>query len=505
VTTAAIALELLEDFSYDKSPPPSPSIHAGPVGQYGLPLPFLTSLSLDWAGNLRQPLAPLARLTLLTALELRGHAESANKADWLPPDLEELRLSAGKLRKFDHPYGIGGAGWLAALHAGACPRLRALHLSQLALCDYKPRGPHQGVTLANTLPRLTALEELDVTAYESADAEEYDWSDSDSDNSSDADAASNAWLHATPIPAAPLLAALPNLRRCRVAFVRRWCDRDGEGMLPHDCRTTPMLLITPAELAALRAPKLESLLVGLVTSPYAEGNAWRCGDPALAAAPASAATTPPAGGGAGRIGLPALRSLELHVGCNRVGTDSVWGLSALPPGSLPALRRLLVLPISFGCDATMLPLDAVSRAAPGLERLAIDPRCAGQLDALFCAGSCALSLRTLLVLRMAGTGATVAARIDCEVLSGLGERAVALRREGFCLQAPIIKVTLFGDPRWSVATSYPRGSAVVRRLFCSEDGRYVNNFLYTGLRCGTLPSNAREDPYGVDAYEREHA
>jgi hypothetical protein len=529
-------------------------------------LPLLTSLSLKWPGMLRAPLAPLARLTRLTALELWGYVSGANKADWLPPNLEVLRLGAksrpikvlssemrGEVLQsclYAEPCGIGGAGWLAALHAGACPRLRALHLTKLAVQDY---NQEQGVMLANTLPRLTALELLEVTAYEYRmhdidDRFDFDKFGPFSSDDDDYEPIVGDTAKGDPIPAAPLLAALPNLRHCRVVFVGPYLDADDkhEEQGDRSCSpygySKPMLLATPAELAALRAPRLESLAVGLVTSPAVEDKAWRCvgadetdsddDEPhrgidiaaqrgcaaglagyapantvadATAGAPAAAS----AGIGAGS-GLPALRSLELHVGCNGQlhSGEWLWDLAALPPGSLPALRRLLVLPLWYACGSIQLPLDAVARAAPGLERLVIHPRCAGPLDALFCDGGCgALSMRSLAVLPSPPYDAGTPACIDNELRSGLRAREAAAQRAGGDA-VPLIKVTFFGGPRWRAVLPdpHPRGATVARRPCLKADARYVAHFLHTGLRSGTLPSNAREDRYGVEAYERaQHA
>jgi hypothetical protein len=187
----------------------------------------------------------------------------------------------------------------------------------------------------------------------------------------------------------------------------------------------------------------------------------------------------------------------------------LYNLSAIVPNSLPALRRLQVLPLSFGCGSIQLPLDAVARAAPGLERLVIDPRCAGPLDALFCDGGCAMSLRSLTVLPAPRYDAAAPARLDNELRAGLRVRAAACRREGFRSQAPRVKVTLFGERKWSsgLPEPYPRRSAVAWRPFCPEDGRYVGHFLQTGpsSRRLLLAGGVCEDPYGVEAYERKHA
>jgi hypothetical protein len=187
----------------------------------------------------------------------------------------------------------------------------------------------------------------------------------------------------------------------------------------------------------------------------------------------------------------------------------MWDLSALPAGALPALRRLLVLPLVYGCGSSQLPLDAVARAAPGLERLVIHPRCAGPLDALLCddAGGCgALSLRWLAVLPFPEGDTATPARIDAELRSGLRARGAAWRRAGDPSRR--IKVSLFGEPLWSAGLPdrYPRGSTVARRQVLKADALYIVHFLSTGLRCGTLPGNAREDPFGVAAYEcAQHA
>jgi hypothetical protein len=250
----------------------------GGGGAAALPcsLPHLTSLSLEWANSIADPLVPLARLTQLTALKLEGYAEGAMKDDWLPPNLEELRLGVDDetCMSTEELFGIGGAGWLAALHAGACPKLRVLHLRKLAVRDAQPAGRWQGLTLANTLPRLTALEELDVTAYESTYEQEPH--------------GEGEVCYALPIPAAPLLAALPNLRHCQVEFVREACgnshyidtsfgrDSGVGSVVEFHCCGIPMLLATPAELATLRAPRLESLSIGLVASSDVKAKAWRC-------------------------------------------------------------------------------------------------------------------------------------------------------------------------------------------------------------------------------------
>jgi hypothetical protein len=481
-------------------------------------LPRLSSLSLEWPGDLSNSLAPLASLTRLTALRLCGHAEGAMEADWLPPNLEELSLAAGASRH--RMRGIGGAGWLAALDEGACPKLRALRLDHLTVRDVRPGSYWHGLTLASTLPRLAALEQLVVVdAYESTDIHAYKEGESDDEFIE----------YARPIPAAPLLAAMPALRHCQAGFVRSRPDRLGEeyrvwnfGDDPlEDYRSaSPMLLATPAELATLHAPRLESLSIGLVTSSDVKDKAWRCsryngsddddddddesdesdsddgsddsdgaqarGAAGMAAdAPPAAAAVPAAASIPIGSGLPALRSMELHVGCTRAagGDGSVWDLSALPPGSLPALRRLLVLPISFGCGTAKLPLEALARAAPGLERLAIDPRCAGPLDELFCNGSCAFNLRSLVVLPAPRRETDAPARLYSELRFGLCMRAAVARRR-FGKAAPHLNVTLLHvlTPKSDDggAAAYPPesiyGATVVRRPFYSfEDGSYIDH------------------------------
>jgi hypothetical protein len=62
-----------------------------------------------------------------------------------------------------------------------------------------------------------------------------------------------------------------------------------------------------------------------------------------------------------------------------------------------------------------------------------------------------------------------------------------------------------GEWRCDASDPYPRGAAAARRPCLEADARYIAHFLHTGLRRGTLPSNAVEDRYGVEAYEREHA
>jgi hypothetical protein len=368
----------------------------------------------------------------------------------------------------------------------------------------RPGGRWRGITLANTLPRLTALEELKVTAYATTNSDDYDDCAIEGGMFWEAYWAGGEFQHAEPIPAAPLLAALPNLRRCEAAYVRTNRDYAKGYNFGQSYRAPPMLLATPGELATLRAPRLESLLLGLVTSSDAEGEAWRCnsdccnsggggdgaaqgGSAAGAAANATAAATAVGAGS----GLPALRSLELHVGCcchASAGDSSSWDLSGLAPGSLPALRRLLVLPISFKRRAAMLPLDAVSRAASSLERLVIDPRCAGPLDALFCndGGGCALSLRGVVLLPPLDAAAP--ARIDAELRSGLRARAAA------GAAAPI-KVTLLVsgyDPhpaaaaQLPVSSEYARGATVVQRQLNVDDDEYLRRFLGRML-CRSLP------------------
>jgi hypothetical protein len=243
-------------------------------------LPLLTSLALEWRGKLGAPLAPLARLTRLTALEFWDYASDADRSDdWLPPNLEELRLGANveplkfwetPSRPRMMPRGIGGAGWLAALHAGACPRLRKLHLHKLAVRDVRPAGQNKGrwrgLTLANTLPRLTALEELDVEAYQRFDMaadddiefeapDEYNTDDEDSEGSD-----GEIYTMADPIPAAPLLAALPNLRHCCAMFVRSslYTATDGREML----RLPPRLQHADADCDAGRAGHLAGAAAG---------------------------------------------------------------------------------------------------------------------------------------------------------------------------------------------------------------------------------------------------
>jgi hypothetical protein len=385
------------------------------------------------------------------------------------------------------------------------------------------------LTLANTLPRLTALEELVATVYDSTVSADYGESDteyggdswdSDTEDESFWEAywAGDEFTHALPIPAAPLLAALPNLRRCDAAFVRSNHDRsEGYSFVQH-CRPTPMLIATPAELAALHAPRLERLFVGLVASSDAEGEAWRCGlkcrgsdddsngaaaqasgagqsSGVAADAPAGATTAAPASSGIG-CGAPLLQSLELDVGCcahASRGDGSLWDLSGLAPGSLPALRRLLVLPTSYKCRAAKLPLDAVARAAPRLERFVIDPRCAGPLDALFCGddGGCALSLRGVVVLPALAKDAAAPARIDAQLRSGLRARAASAGA------AAPIKVTLLvsdidphpGAPvQLPVSSEYARGATVVQRQLNQDDEAYVECFASPGpLLCWTLP------------------
>jgi hypothetical protein len=128
-------------------------------------LPRLTFLSLGWFNAIDEPLTPLARLTQLTALKLSGYVIGGIKAGWLPPNLKELFLGITDDELTDaHLYGIGGPGWLAALHAGACPKLRALHLNQLAVRDVCAAGPERGLSLGDVLIRLTALETLVATA-----------------------------------------------------------------------------------------------------------------------------------------------------------------------------------------------------------------------------------------------------------------------------------------------------------------------------------------------------
>jgi hypothetical protein len=533
----ALMSKLAQGFGFIGERPLVPRVS----GEVGLSFPRLTSLSLDWTGDLDNPLAPLARWTQLTALQLRGYAVGAKKADWLPPNLEELHLGASFFGFCLQ--GVGGGGWLAALNAGACPQLRVLHLTQLAVRDIRPAGRWQGLTLANTLPRLTALEELVVNAFESTDWRAYD-AEFEHDEVDDDDHPE----YALPLPAAPLLAALPALRHCQAGFARSRHDRRGEEYRfwtfglgdPDEYRATiPMLLATPAELASLRAPRLESLSIGLVTSSDARHKAWRChsdsdsdddndgddaaqgGNAAVAAANAPPASAPAPAAVAPRVGafLPALRSLDLYVGCAHAAGDgsSLWGLSALPPGSLPALRRLLVQPISFICRAAKLPLDALARAAPGLERLVIDPRCAGPLDALFCDGGCALSLRSIVVQPPPSRNAAMPARLEAELRAGLGLRAAAAaaaaaaagpQRSGDA--APQLKVTLLEapKPKSSDAAADPAsicGAAIERRPFCRyKDEFYIDNFLLPGLRPGPLVQNAYEKNK-VGEYERAAA
>jgi hypothetical protein len=416
-------------------------------------LPRLTSLSLEWRNSITAPLTPMARLTQLTGLMLRGYTAGAMEADWLPPNLEVLILSADDgVGSTNYLRGIGGAGWLAALHTGACPKLRALHLDHLAARDVRPGGEWRGLTLANTLPRLTALEELAVSVYPHR-----------------------------PIPAAPLLAALPNLWYCHAEFVN---ERDGYGpdlgisrkeFLRR--RGSPMLLATPDELATLRAPRLRTLSIGLVASSDAKDRAWRCrcngGGNAGHGGGAVGAAVAGAPAGAARIcaggGLAALRSLKLFVGCGRAagGAGPLWDLSALPPRSLPALRRLLVLPLTPMCGTARLPLDALARAAPGLQRLMIDPTCAGPLDALFRAGGCAWSLRWVGVFSPLRNddAAAASARVEAEVRAGLRVRAAAAAvvAQRYGCAVPHITVALFQPEGQPSSTASIVGATIERR------------------------------------------
>jgi hypothetical protein len=334
--------------------------------------------------------------------------------------------------------------------------------------------------------------------------------DEDDDNDDDEGVGDdgNAWAYAIGIPAPPLLAALPNLRHCRMQFVRLPRDCDKRDSFEACCLATPMLLITPADLIALRAPRLESLAIGLVDPNDGNGLVcYCCGEEnGLAAEHAGAAAAAIA---AGCSGLPALQSLELHVGCycvEEIGNPA-YDLSGLAPGSLPALRRLAVLPRCFNCCAAKLPLDTLARAAPALERLVVGPCCAGPLDALFCSAGdgCAHTLRWLTVLPPPFYDAAAPARLEAELHWGLRARAVVCLRTRH--PVPPINVTLLANAgaELPVARAHAHGAAIARRVFSGDDGSYIGHFSHTSLRCGTLPGNAREDPFGVAAYERAHA